>query len=313
MTDALDRLDLLRLDADLSEDHRLLRDTVKDSSGTGCSRTWATGSRMAPSRPRARPRLGALGVLGMHLEGYGCAGLDARSPYGAGLPGARGRRLRAALVRLRAGLAGHVPDLEVRLARSRRSAWLPRMAAGEAIGCFGLTEPDFGSDPAGMRTRAKRDGDDWVLNGSKMWITNGSHRRRRRGVGATDDGIRGFLVPTGTPGFTAPDIHQQALAAGVGHLRARARRRPAARADRAARGRRHARAAVVPERGALRHRLGRGRRRRAPAYEAALDYAKTRVQFGQPIAGFQLTQAKLVDMAGRARARRSCSRCTSGG
>ena len=147
---------------------------------------------------------GSLGLLGMHLEGYGCAGTNAVS-YGL------------ACLELEAGDSGvrSMVSVQGSLAmfaiwkfgsEEQKTTWLPRMAAGEAIGCFGLTEPDFGSNPAGMRTRAKRDGDDWVLNGTKMWITNGSVADIAVVWAQTDDGLRGFLVPTDTEGFSAPKI-----------------------------------------------------------------------------------------------------------
>ena len=160
------------------------------------------------------PEAGALGLLGMHLEGYGCAGTNAVS-YGL------------ACLELEAGDSGvrSMVSVQGSLAmfaiwrfgsEEQKQTWLPRMAAGEAIGCFGLTEPDFGSNPAGMRTRAKPDGDDWVLNGTKMWITNGSVADVAVVWAPTDDGIRGFLVPTGTPGFTARTIgHKLSLRASV--------------------------------------------------------------------------------------------------
>src|SRR5699024_4337355 len=140
--------------------------------------------------------LGALGLLGMHLDGYGCAGASATA-YGltcleleAGDSGLR------SLVSVQGSLAmfaiwKHGSD-------EQKQEWLPKMATGDAIGCFGLTEPDFGSDPGGMRTRARRDGDDWILNGTKMWITNGSVADVAVVWAHTDDGVRGFLVPAGT-------------------------------------------------------------------------------------------------------------------
>ncbi|WP_207545059.1 acyl-CoA dehydrogenase family protein, partial [Mycolicibacterium fortuitum] len=150
---------------------------------------------------------GTLGVLGMHLQGYGCAGTNAVS-YGL------------ACMELEAGDSGFRSFVSVQGSLSmfsiyrygseeQKQHWLPRLATGEAIGCFGLTEPDFGSNPAGMRTRARRDGTDWVLNGTKMWITNGNLADVATVWAQTDDGIRGFVVPTDTPGFTANEIHRK--------------------------------------------------------------------------------------------------------
>jgi glutaryl-CoA dehydrogenase len=178
----------------------------------------------------------------------------------------------------------------------QKQGWLPRMAAGEAIGCFGLTEPDSGSDPASMRTRARRDGDDWILHGSKMWITNGSVADVAVVWARTDEGVRGFLVPRGTPGFTTQDIHRKlslrasvtselllddvrlpgdALLPGATSLRG-----PLSCLD-------EARFGIV---------FGAAGAARA-CFEAALDYSLDREQFGRPIGSFQLQQAKLAAMA----------------
>jgi glutaryl-CoA dehydrogenase len=178
----------------------------------------------------------------------------------------------------------------------QKQTWLPRMAAGEVIGCFGLTEPDHGSDPGSMRTYAKKDGTDWVLNGRKMWITNGSVAGVAVVWAQTDEGIRGFVVPAGTPGFSAPEIkHKWSLRASVtSELVLDDVRLPAD--------------AVLPEvvglKGPLnclshaRYGIVWGAMGAARScFETAVDYAKTREQFGRPIGGFQLTQAKLADMA----------------
>ena len=178
----------------------------------------------------------------------------------------------------------------------QKQEWLPKMAAGEAIGCFGLTEPDSGSDPGSMRTRARRDGDDWILHGSKMWITNGSVADVAVVWATTEDGVRGFLVPAGTPGFTTQDIHQKlSLRASItSELLLDDVRLPAS--------------AQLPEAAGLKGPLsclnearygivwGAAGAARA-CFEAALDYSKERVQFGKPIASFQLQQQKLAMMA----------------
>jgi glutaryl-CoA dehydrogenase len=178
----------------------------------------------------------------------------------------------------------------------QKQEWLPRMAAGEAIGCFGLTEPDAGSDPGAMRTRARRDGDDWILNGTKMWITNGSAAEIAIVWARTDDGIRGFLVPKGTKGFTTQDIHKKlSLRASItSELILDDVRLPAA--------------AMLPEATGLRGPLsclnearygivwGAAGAARA-CFEAALEYAKERMVFGKPIASTQIQQCKLATMA----------------
>jgi glutaryl-CoA dehydrogenase len=178
----------------------------------------------------------------------------------------------------------------------QKQEWLPRMAAGEAIGCFGLTEPDAGSDPSAMRTRARRDGSDWILHGQKMWITNGSVADVAVVWAATDEGIRGFVVPEGTPGFTTQDIHKKlSLRASVtSELLLDDVRLPDS--------------ARLPEATSLRAPLsclnearygivwGAAGAARA-CLEAALDYAKARTAFGRPIAATQIQQAKLATMA----------------
>jgi glutaryl-CoA dehydrogenase len=177
-----------------------------------------------------------------------------------------------------------------------RDTWLPRMAAGDAIGCFGLTEADFGSNPSGMRTRAKRDGDDWVLDGSKMWITNGTVADVAVIWAQTDDGIRGYVVPTDTPGFSAREVtHQLSLRASVtAELVLDGVRLPATAQLPEAIGLRGPLACLNEARfGIVFGSLGAAR----DCLEVATAYALSREQFDRPIAGFQLTQAKLADMA----------------
>jgi glutaryl-CoA dehydrogenase len=178
----------------------------------------------------------------------------------------------------------------------QKQEWLPRLAAGEAIGCFGLTEPDFGSNPGGMRTTARRDGGDWVLNGSKMWITNGSLADVATVWARTEDGVRGFLVPRGTPGFTAQDIHHKLSlrASATSELALQDVRLPASAMLPEARGLAGPLGCLNEARfGIVWGALGAAR----DCLEATLDYAATRVQFDKPIAAFQLTQAKLADSA----------------
>jgi glutaryl-CoA dehydrogenase len=178
----------------------------------------------------------------------------------------------------------------------QKQEWLPRMAAGEAIGCFGLTEPDAGSDPGAMRTYAKRDGDDWILHGQKMWITNGSLADVAVVWASTDEGVRGFLVPKGTKGFTTQDIHKKmSLRASItSELLLDEVRLPAS--------------AMLPEANSLRGPLSCLNEARygilwgavgaaRACFESALEYSKTRMAFGKPIASFQIQQQKLANMA----------------
>ncbi|MET9527774.1 acyl-CoA dehydrogenase family protein [Streptomyces coeruleorubidus] len=238
--------------------------------------------------------LGSIGALGMSLEGYGCAGASAVQ-YGLAC-----LELEAAdsgirsLVSVQGSLAMYA--IHRFGSEAQKQQWLPRMASGEVIGCFGLTEPDHGSDPAAMRTYAKRDGTDWVLNGRKMWITNGSVAGVAVVWAQTEDGIRGFAVPTDSAGFSAPEIkHKWSLRASVtSELVLDDVRLPAE--------------AVLPEATGLRGPLSCLSHARygivwgamgaaRSCFEAAVGYAKSREQFGRPIGGFQLTQAKLADMA----------------
>jgi glutaryl-CoA dehydrogenase len=169
------------------------------------------------------------------------------------------------------------------------------MAAGEVVGCFGLTEPDFGSDPAGMRTSARRDGSDWVLNGTKMWITNGGIADLAVVWARSDDGVRGFLVPRGTPGFSTRDIERKLSlrAAVTSELIFDDCRLPADAVLPEVRGMRGPLSCLTEARyGIVWGSMGAAR----TCFATALDYAGSRVQFGKPLAAFQLTQAKLVDM-----------------
>jgi glutaryl-CoA dehydrogenase len=288
-------VDLLDLDHLLSDEERAVRDTARDwvkSRVLPEIAEWFERGEL-PSRELAR-ELGGMGLLGMHLEGYGTAGASAVM-YGlacheleAGDSGVR------SLVSVQGSLA-MFPIWKFG-SEEQKQEWLPRMAAGEAIGCFGLTEPDVGSDPASMRTSARRDGSDWVLNGTKMWITNGGVADLAVVWARTDDGIRGFIVPTDTAGFTANDIERKiSLRASVtSELVLDDVRLPED--------------AVLPDvtgmKGPLsclteaRYGIVWGSMGAARAcLEAARDYATSREQFGKPIGAFQLTQRKLVDMA----------------
>ncbi|MFE7327028.1 acyl-CoA dehydrogenase family protein [Streptomyces sp. NPDC057565] len=240
------------------------------------------------------PELGKLGVLGMHLEGYGCAGVGA---VGYGLACLE---LEAADSGFRSfvSVQGSLSMYSIRKwgSEEQRREWLPRLAAGEAIGCFGLTEPDFGSDPAGMRTRAVRDGGDWILNGSKMWITNGGIADVATVWAQTEDGVRGFLVPRGTPGFTTSDIKQKmSLRASItSELHFDNVRLPDSARLPEAQGLRGPLSCLNEARfGILFGAVGAAR----DCLQTAIDYADARVQFGRPISAFQLTQRKFADMA----------------
>jgi glutaryl-CoA dehydrogenase len=289
----LDPRDFLDLDSLLSDEERLVRETVRgfvrDQVLPGIDEWFERGVF-----PRELVgEVARLGLLGMHLHGYGCAGTSA---VGYGL----------ACLELEAGDSGFRSFVSVQgsLAmfpiwkfgsEEQKRRWLPPMARGEVIGCFGLTEPDSGSDPGGMRATARRRGTDWVLNGDKLWITNGGIADVAIVWARAEEGIRGFIVPTETRGFTARDIHRKlslrasvtselvledvvlpedAALPGVTGLRG-----PLSCLDEARFG------IVFGSMGAAR-----------ACYEAALDYAGARVQFGRPIAGFQLTQRKLVEM-----------------
>ncbi|MGY6500522.1 MAG: acyl-CoA dehydrogenase family protein [Acidimicrobiales bacterium] len=287
--------DFLAVDGLLSDEERQIRDTVRafvrdrilDDVGT-----WYDEGTF-PARELG-PVMGELGLLGMHLEGYGCAGTNAVS-YGLAC-----LELEAGDSGLRSfvSVQGSLAMFPIRAYGSdeQKDTWLPRMAAGEAIGCFGLTEPDSGSDPSSMRTHAKQDaGGDWILNGSKMWITNGSIADVAVVWARTDDGVRGFVVPTDTPGFSANDIHKKAsLRASVtSELVFDDLRLPSDAVLPGVAGMRGPLSCLNEARfGILFGAIGAGR----ACYEAALDYANERIQFDVPISSFQLTQRKLVEM-----------------
>ncbi|MGW6501213.1 acyl-CoA dehydrogenase family protein [Nonomuraea angiospora] len=286
--------DLLRLDDRLDADQRLIRDTVKSFVSDRVLPHVGDWFEEAvfPARELA-PELGALGLLGMHLQGYGCAGTDAVS-YGVAC-----RELEAGDSGLRSfvSVQGSLAMFPIWRYGSdeQKEEWLPRMAAGSAIGCFGLTEPDHGSDPANMRTYAKKDGSDWILNGSKMWITNGSIADVAVVWAQTDEGVRGFVVPTSTPGFSAPEIHKKlSLRASVtSSLYFDDVRLPASAALPGVTGLRGPLSCLSEARfGIVWGVVGAAR----ACLEAAVDYAKTRVQFDKPIGSFQLTQEKLAWM-----------------
>ena len=237
--------------------------------------------------------LGTLGVLGMHLEGYGCPGMSA-TEYGLAC-----LELEATDSGLRSfvSVQGSLAMFAIWRwgSEEQKLRWLPEMAAGRAIGCFGLTEPDAGSDPGSMRSRAVRDGDDWVINARKMWITNGSVASVAVIWADTEEGIRGFVVPTDTPGFSAPLIkHKMSLRASVtSELVLDNVRLPADAVLPEARGLSGPLSCLNEARyGIVWGAMGAAR----SSLNTALEYASSRTQFGKPIAGFQLTQHKIADM-----------------
>ncbi|HEY5033225.1 MAG TPA: acyl-CoA dehydrogenase family protein [Actinomycetes bacterium] len=292
---AVSALDLIAADTLLSEDERAIRSTVRtylDREVRPHVAEWFEAGEL-PGRELTRG-LGSLGLLGMHLDGYGCAGTSAVA-YGLACleleavdSGIR------SLVSVQGSLAMYA--IWKYGSDDQKQTWLPRMATGEAIGCFGLTEPDFGSNPSGMRTTAKQDGTDWVLSGTKMWITNGGLADVAVVWAQTDDGIRGFVVPTETAGFTAnPVKHKLSLRASVtSELVLDGVRLPASALLPEARGLGGPLGCLNEARfGIIFGSLGAAR----DCLDTAVAYALSREQFDRPIAGFQLTQEKLTNMA----------------
>jgi glutaryl-CoA dehydrogenase len=292
---AIDPYDYLDVDGLLDDEERAIRDTVRQFVRERVLPEVGDWFEQGILPRELFGELAKLGLLGMHLDGYG-------------LPGASSVAYGLVCRELEAGDAGVRSAVSVQgsLAmyaiwrwgsEEQKERWLPAMHAGEAIGCFGLTEPDAGSDPGSMRTHARRDGSDWVLNGTKMWITNGTIADIAVVWARTDDGeIRGFLVERDTPGFTAPEIHKKiSLRASVtSELVLEDVRVPGD--------------AVFPEVSTLRGPLSCLNEARygivwgsvgsaRACYEAALEYARERIVFGRPISAYQLTQQKLAEMA----------------
>jgi glutaryl-CoA dehydrogenase len=289
----IEPLDVLDIDSLLSDEERMLRDTVRRFTAErimpGIEKWFEAGEF-----PREMAtEFGELGLLGMHLEGYGCAGVNAVS-YGL------------ACMELEAGDSGFRSFVSVQgsLAmfpiwrygsEDQKQRWLPPMAAGELVGCFGLTEPDFGSDPANMRTNARRDGGDWVLNGNKMWITNGGFADLAIVWAQTDEGVRGFVLERGMPGFSTRDIHRKlSLRASVtSELIFDDVRVPDDNVLEGVVGLKGPLSCLNEARfGIVWGAMGAAR----SCFETALDYSRTRIQFDKPIGSFQLTQEKLVNM-----------------
>ncbi len=285
--------DFLAVDGLLDSDERDIRDTVRAFADAELAPYVADWYEQGTLPDDLGPRLGKLGLLGMHLEGYGCAGTSAVA-YGVAC-----RELEAVDSGLRSfvSVQGSLAMFAIHRwgTEAHKEEWLPRMASGEALGCFGLTEPDAGSDPASMRTRAVRDGDDWVLNGSKMWITNGTLAEVAVVWAQTEEGIRGFVVPTSTPGFTATKIQRKlSLRASVtAELSFDGLRLPGDAVFPEVRGLKGPLSCLNEARyGILWGAVGAAR----ACYAEALEYSLQRSQFGKPLAAFQLTQKKLAEM-----------------
>jgi glutaryl-CoA dehydrogenase len=293
MTETPSPLDFLAVDRLLSEEERLIRDTVR-SFVTDKVLPEIAGWFERGELPRELAKeLGSLGLLGMHLQGYGCAGTNAVSYGLAALELEAGDSGVRSMVSVQGSLA--MFPIHRYGSEEQKQEWLPRMATGEAIGCFGLTEPDFGSNPAGMRTSARRDGADWILDGTKMWITNGGIADVAVVWARTGEGVRGFLVPRGARGFSTRDIGRKlSLRASVtSELVLDGCRLPATAVLPGVKGMKGPLSCLNEARyGVAWGSMGAAR----ACFESALTYAKTRVQFDRPIGGFQLTQAKLADM-----------------
>jgi glutaryl-CoA dehydrogenase len=292
---ALDPLDYLAIDMLLDNEERAIRDTVREFVRAHVLPDVGDWFEKGVFPRELIPELAKLGLLGMHLEGYG-------------LPGASSVAYGLTCMELEAGDAGVRSAVSVQgsLAmfpiwrfgsEEQKQRWLPAMHTGEVVGCFGLTEPDAGSDPASMRTHARRDGSDWLLNGAKMWITNGSIADIAIVWARTDDdSIRGFIVERGMPGFSAPEIHKKlSLRASVtSELVLQDVRVPDDNVLPGATTLRGPLSCLNEARfGIVFGAVGAAR----ACFECALDYAKERIVFGKPIASYQLTQQKLAEMA----------------
>jgi glutaryl-CoA dehydrogenase len=288
-------LDLLALDSLLSDEEIAMRDLVRravDEHVRPFVGQWFEDGQ-TPTRDLAK-RFGQLGLLGMHLHGYGCAGTSAVAYGLACLELEAGDSGLRSLVSVQGSLAMFA--IHRYGSEEQKNEWLPAMATGDAVGCFGLTEPDHGSDPASMKTRARRDGDSWVLTGTKMWITNAPVADVAVVWARIDEGITGFVVPMTTPGVTANEIHHKLSlrASSTGEIVLDDVRLPLSAQLPEAKGLKAPLSCLTEARqGIAWGALGAAR----DCLETAIAYSCSREQFGRPIAGFQLTQAKLADMA----------------
>jgi glutaryl-CoA dehydrogenase len=286
--------DLLAIDSLLTVEERELRTRVREFVDADVRPRVAEWYEGATFPVELVPRFAQLGLLGMHIHGYGCAG---RSAVEYGLAAAEleaGDSGLRTFVSVQGSLA--MSAIAKHGTEEQKNQWLPRMAAGEVIGCFALTEPNSGSDPGSMTTFARRDGDDWVLNGAKRWIGLASIAQIAVVWAQTDDGIRGFLVPTDVAGFTATPIAPKlSMRASIQcDIELTDVRIPGDALLPGAEGLRGPFACLNEARyGIVWGVMGAAR----DSYREALEYSKQRLQFGKPLAAFQLTQAKLVDMA----------------
>jgi glutaryl-CoA dehydrogenase len=285
--------DLLRIDDQLTEDERLVRDTARAFAKDRVLPHVADWFEAGTLPKEIAPEIGKLGLLGMHLTGYGCAGMGAIA-YGVAC-----REMEAADSGLRSlvSVQGSLCMFPIWKygSQEQKQEWLPRMAAGEAIGCFGLTEPDHGSDPSSMATKAVRDGSDWIVSGTKQWITNGGIADIAVVWASTEEGIRGFLVPRAAKGFSTRNIHKKlSLRASISsELHLDQVRLPADAMLPGVSGLKGPLSCLSEARyGIVWGVTGAAR----ACLESATEYATTREQFGRKIGGFQLTQAKLAWM-----------------
>jgi len=286
-------VDFYRLDDLLSEEERLVRSTVGRFVDERFLPIVAEHYERGTFPMEVVRELARLGVFGMHLQGYGAASLS-NVMYGLACQELeRGDSGLRSFVSVQGSLC--MFPIHRYGSEEQKLRWLPFMARGEVIGCFGLTEPDFGSNPGGMATRARRDGDDWVISGTKRWITNGNVAHLAIVWARTEQGIRGFLVETGTKGFEAREIHHKlSMRASVtSELVLDEVRIPASNELPEAQGLKAPLSCLNEARyGIVWGVLGAA----IACYRSALEYAKARVQFDRPIAGYQLTQEKLVNM-----------------
>jgi len=289
-----EHLDLYGIESLLSPEEKMIRDTVRDFVDREVLPVIEQHYREGRFPMHIVPRMGELGLFGSTLTGYGCAGINSVA-YGLAMTELeRGDSGVRSFSSVQGGLVMY--PIYTFGTDEQKERWLPRLARGEAVGCFGLTEPDFGSNPAGMRTRAVRDGDSYVLNGAKMWITNGHIADVALVWARTEEGIQGFLVEKGTPGFSAREIKGKLSfrASFTSELSFEDCRIPAANRLPGAKGLK----AALQSLNQARYSIAWGSIGAALAcFHAALDYSKERVQFDRPIAGFQLIQEKLVWMA----------------
>ena len=293
MTKRFEGVDYYGLDDLLSEEERMIRDTVRQFVSEKVMPLLSKHQRLGTFPVELMPQMGELGLLGANIKGYGCPGLN-NVAYGLILQelerGDSG-------VRSSASVQGALVMYPIYTfgSEEQKDKWLPKLAKAEAIGCFGLTEPDFGSNPAGMLTRAERKGSDWVLNGRKYWITNGSLADVAVVWAKTDEGIRGFLVEKGTPGFSAQEIEGK-LSLRVSDTSGLVMEDCKIPGEN-----------ILPKSSGLksalmclnqaRYGIAWGAMGAAMAcYDEAVNYAKTRIQFDKPIGSFQLVQQKLVEM-----------------